>query len=68
MTLDALNEVLKQLNAQMQSLLSTPNDKPVIQHCNAIELHGAMQLVTQLIQQEQAALQAPPGATGPLLE
>ena len=67
MTLETLQNVQKQLQAQLQHVLTTPNEKPVLQHCNAIELLGAMQLMTQLIQQEQLVLQAPPGATGPVI-
>ena len=65
MTIDTLNEVLRQLQEQLRVILTAPTEKPVIQHCNAIEIHGAIQLATQLIQQEQIQLQAPPGSTGP---
>ena len=66
MTLDTLNNVLGQLTSQMQAVLQQVNpEKPVIQHCNAIELLGAMQLCRQLIQQEEILVKSPPGATGP---
>ena len=66
MTLDTLNGVLSQLNAQYQTVVQqVAPEKPVIQHCNAIEVLGAIQLVKQLIQQEQMVLASPPGATGP---
>jgi len=68
MTLDTLNEVMKQLNEQLQAVKQQANlEKPVIQHCNAIELLGAIQLLKQLIQQEELLVKAPPGATGPIL-
>ena len=67
MTLDILQNVEAQLKTQLQVLLTTPPEKPVIQHCNAIALPGALQLIAQLIQQEQLLVQAPPGATGPVL-
>ena len=69
MTLDTLNGVLSQLNAQFQSVVQQVNpEKPVIQHCNAIEVLGAIQVVKQLIQQEQLVLSSPPGATGPVID
>lgn len=69
MTLEFLNGVMASLEEQHRAILaSVPTaEKPVIAHCNAIELHGAMQLMKQLISQEQIALQAPPGATGPAI-
>ncbi len=67
MTLETMQNVKKQLETQMQVLLTTPPEKPVIMHTNAIELHGALQLITQLMQQEEIAIKAPPGATGPAL-
>ena len=69
MTLDTLNGVLSQLNAQFQTVVQQANpEKPVIQHCNAIEVLGAIQLCQQLIQQEQLLLSSPPGATGPAID
>lgn len=69
MTLDVLQSVQKQLEAQYLQLLSTMDkaDKPVIAHTNCVELMGARQLIAQLITQEQIALCAPPGSTGPNL-
>lgn len=67
MTLETLQAVQTQLVAQLDHVNKTPHEKPVIQHTNAIELHGALQLLGQLIQQEQLLLGAPPGATGPAL-
>lgn len=67
MTLDTLNEVLKQLQAQYQSLVAAtpPPTENVRRHCNQIEVLAAIQIMTQLIQQEQIQLAAPPGSTGP---
>lgn len=67
MTLDKLNNIKGQLEGQLHALLSQPPDKPVLMHCNAIELHGAIQLMNQLIAEEQIELSAPPGSTGPSL-
>lgn len=65
MTLETLQEVHRQLEDQLKAVTTAATDKPVIQYCNAIEVHGALQLAKQLIQQEQIRLQAPPGSTGP---
>ena len=68
MTLAFLEMMLEQLNAQFKSVVEQVNpEKPVVQHCNAIEVLGAIQVMKQLIQQEQATLAAPPGATGPVI-
>ena len=68
MTLETLEGVLSQLNAQFQAVVQqVAPEKPVIQHCNAIEVLGAIQVVKQLIQQEQMVLASPPGATGPAI-
>ena len=67
MTLEFLQNVQAQLKTQLTQILATPQEKPVMQHCNAIEMMGALQLVGQLIQQEQIMSQAPPGAMGPEL-
>ena len=68
MTLEILEGVLGQLNAQLQAVVQqVAPEKPVVQHCNAIEVLGALQLCKQLIQLEQQALAAPPGATGPVI-
>ena len=66
MTLDILNGIQAQLKSQLVAKLAEPEgEKPVIRHCNAIEIMGALQLIGQLIQLEQQAVMAPPGATGP---
>ena len=68
MTLETLEGVLSQLNEQFKAVVQqVAPEKPVIQHCNAIEVLGAIQVVKQLIQQEQLVMQAPPGATGPVI-
>lgn len=69
MTLETLQGVLKQLEVQYTQLLSAaPKDgKPALQHTNALELLGAMQLARQLIIQEEQVRAAPPGSTGPIL-
>ena len=68
MTLAFLEMMLEQLNAQFKSVVEQVNpEKPVVQHCNAIEVLGAIQLMKQLIQQEKGTLAAPPGATGPVI-
>lgn len=67
MTLATLQAIQGQLEAQQVQLKSMVSDKPAIQYCNMIELLGALQLLKQLIAQEQLELQAPPGATGPVL-
>lgn len=66
MTLAFLENMRRQLQEQHDKLPSTANpDKPVLLHCNYIELAGAIQLADQLIAQEKIMLAAPPGATGP---
>lgn len=66
MTLKTLESVLVQLEHQYLSVLGgITEEKPAMQHCNLIEVCGAIQLAKQLIQQEQIELHAPPGATGP---
>lgn len=67
MTLEFLQKVQRELEAQLNLIVSTPSDKPTIQHMNAIELLGATQLIKQLISQEHVLLSSPPGATGPTL-
>ena len=68
MTLETLEGVLSQLQEQFKSVVQqVAPEKPVIQHCNAIEVLGAIQVVKQLIQQEQMVLASPPGATGPAI-
>lgn len=68
MTLETLEGVLSQLQEQFKSVVQqVAPEKPVIQHCNAIEVLGAIQVVKQLIQQEQMVLASPPGATGPVI-
>ena len=68
MTLETLESALSQLNVQLQAVVQqVAPEKPVIQHCNAIEVLGAIQVVKQLIQQEQIVLASPPGATGPII-
>ena len=66
MTLETLQGIQAQLNAQLAAKIAEPDgEKPVIKYCNTIEIHGALQLVGQLIQLEQQERMAPPGATGP---
>ena len=66
MTLDILNGIQAQLKAQLAAKLTEPDgEKPVMRHCNAIEILGALQLIGQLIQLEQVECMSPPGATGP---
>ena len=66
MTLETLQGIQAQLNAQLAAKLAEPDgEKPVMRHCNAIEIMGAIQLIGQLIQLEQQERMAPPGATGP---
>ena len=66
MTLETLQGIQAQLNAQLAAKLAEPaGEKPVMRHCNAIEIMGAIQLIGQLIQLEQQVVMAPPGATGP---
>ena len=66
MTLEMLQGIQAQLNTQLAAKLAEPEgEKPVMRHCNAIEIMGALQLIGQLIQLEQQAVMAPPGATGP---
>ena len=68
MTLEFLEMMLGQLNEQLKSVVEqVAPEKPVVQHCNAIEVLGAIQLAKQLIQQEKGVLAAPPGATGPAI-
>lgn len=68
MTLDTLQAIRRQLLDQREKLPSmTDPAKPVLMHCNYIELSGAIQLIDQLITQEQFTLAQPPGATGPQL-
>ena len=66
MTLETLQGVQAQLKAQLVTKIAEPDgEKPVMKHCNAIEIMGALQLIGQLIQLEQVECMAPPGATGP---
>ena len=66
MTLETLQGVQTQLNAQLAAKIAEPDgEKPVMKHCNAIEIMGAIQLISQLIQLEQVECMSPPGATGP---
>lgn len=70
MTLDQLQQIEKQLQAQYATLLASPItdvSKITLMHCNAIEIRGALQLLGQLVLLEQQTLAAPPGATGPIL-
>ena len=68
MTLEMLENALSQLKTQLKGVIEqTAPEKPVIQHCNAIELLGAIQFATQLVQLETVAVKSPPGATGPVL-
>ena len=66
MTLDTLQGIQTQLKAQLVAKIAEPDgEKPVMKHCNAIEIMGAIQLIGQLIQLEQVECMSPPGATGP---
>ena len=69
MTLEFLQNVQVQLEQQLAAVKvvcgAPAGEKPAVPHMNAIEIHGALQLCRQLIQQEQILLSAPPGATGP---
>ena len=66
MTLEILQGIEAQLKQQLAAKLAEPEgEKPVMRHCNAIEIMGALQLIGQLIQLEQQVVMAPPGATGP---
>ena len=69
MKLEQLQQILVQLNGQYTAIATAhvEPDKITLQHCNAIEVRGAIQLVNQLIALETAELSAPPGATGPTL-
>ena len=68
MTLQTLENALTQLEAQFKGVVEQVKpEKPVIQHCNAIEVLGAMQLAKQLIALEKQELASPPGATGPII-
>lgn len=69
MTIDTLKGVRQQLQDQYTMVQGAlpKSDKPVVAHMNSVELLGAIQLCNQLIQQEEIVLQAPPGATGPVL-
>jgi hypothetical protein len=69
MTLDQFRQADAQLHAQLSQLMLGPVEpgKETLQHCNAIEIRGALQLLKQFIAIEEAERAAPPGATGPNL-
>lgn len=70
MKLEQLQQIQAQLQAQYKQRMEIPvtdESQLTLVHCNAIELRGAIQLIAQIIQAETADLQAPPGATGPIL-